>query len=87
MPHDRPWPMSCSDDQADFWHPIGQFQVSDPAGVGGSLYFMKVPEPKVGTSRLHLDLVTSGSTEDEVMRRRSEAKIRPAPVSRLVAAP
>jgi len=64
--------------QAEFWAQVlayklsrrnpGEFQVSDPAGVGGSLYFMKVPEPKVGKNRLHLDLVTSGSMEDEVMR-------------------
>jgi hypothetical protein len=64
--------------QAEFWAQVlvykasrrnpGEFQVSDPAGVGRSLYFMKVPEPKVGKNRLHLDLVTSGSMEDEVMR-------------------
>ena len=64
--------------QAEFWAQVlaykdsqrnpGEFQVSDPAGVGGSLYFMKVPEPKVGKNRLHLGLVTSGSMEDEVMR-------------------
>ena len=45
-----------------------EFQVSDPAGAGGSLYFMKVPEPKVGKNRLHLDLVTPGSMEAEVAR-------------------
>jgi predicted enzyme related to lactoylglutathione lyase len=45
-----------------------EFQVSDPAGAGGSLYFMKVPEPKVGKNRLHLDLVTAGSMEAEVAR-------------------
>jgi hypothetical protein len=44
----------------------GEFQVSDPAGARGSLYFMKVPEPKVGKNRLHLDLVTPGSVEAEV---------------------
>ena len=38
-----------------------------PAPVG-SLYFMKVPEPKVGKNRLHLDLVTRGSMEAEVTR-------------------
>jgi predicted enzyme related to lactoylglutathione lyase len=64
--------------QAEFWaqalaYRISQrnpdeFQVSDPAGVGGSLYFMKVPEPKVGKNRLHLDLVTAQSMEDEVRR-------------------
>ncbi len=64
--------------QADFWaqalaYRVSQrnpdeFQVSDPAGVGGSLYFMKVPEPKAGKNRLHLDLVTPGSMEAEVAR-------------------
>ena len=64
--------------QAEWWaqvldHEVNQrnpdeFQVSDPAGVGGSLYFMKVPEPKVGKNRLHLDLVTPGSMEAEVAR-------------------
>jgi hypothetical protein len=45
-----------------------EFLVSDPAGAGGPLYFMKVPEPKTGKNRLHLDLVTSGSMEAEVKR-------------------
>ena len=45
-----------------------EFLVSDPAGAGGTLYFMKVPEPKVGKNRLHLDVVTSGSMEAEVAR-------------------
>jgi Glyoxalase-like domain len=39
-----------------------------PAGGGTSLYFMKVPEPKAGKNRLHLDLVTAGSMEAEVAR-------------------
>jgi len=46
----------------------GEFRVSDPAGGGASLYFMKVPEPKAGKNRLHLDLVTSGPMEAEVAR-------------------
>jgi len=29
---------------------------------------MKVPEPKAGKNRLHLDLVTDGSMEAEVIR-------------------
>ena len=45
-----------------------EFLVSDPAGAGGTLYFMKAPEPKVGKNRLHLDVVTSGSMEAEVAR-------------------
>ena len=64
--------------QAGFWaHALAykvsqrnpdEFLVCDPAGAGGSLYFMKVPEPKVGKNRLHLDLVTPGSMEAEVAR-------------------
>jgi hypothetical protein len=45
-----------------------EFRVSDPSGVGGSLYFMKVPEPKVCKNRLHLDLQTEGPMETEVAR-------------------
>ena len=64
--------------QADFWaQALGyqvsrrnpdEYQVSDPTGAGGSLYFMKVPEPKAGKNRLHLDLVTLGPMEAEVAR-------------------
>ena len=64
--------------QAEWWAQVlayqvsqrnpDEFQVSDPAGAGGPLYFMKVPEPKVGKNRLHLDLVTPGSMEAEVAR-------------------
>jgi predicted enzyme related to lactoylglutathione lyase len=46
----------------------GEIQVSDPAGDGQSLYFMQVPEPKTGKNRLHFDLLTEGSMEDEVAR-------------------
>jgi predicted enzyme related to lactoylglutathione lyase len=64
--------------QAEFWaqalaHKVtrrnpDEFQVSDPAGGGASLYFMKVPEPKAGKNRLHLDLLTAGSMDAEVAR-------------------
>jgi predicted enzyme related to lactoylglutathione lyase len=64
--------------QAEWWAQVlayevnqrnpDEFQVSDPAGAGGLLYFMKVPEPKVGKNRLHLDLVTPGSMGAEVAR-------------------
>jgi Glyoxalase-like domain len=45
-----------------------EFKVSDRGGERGSLYFMRVPEPKVVKNRLHLDLVTHGSMEEEVAR-------------------
>jgi hypothetical protein len=64
--------------QAEFWaHALAykvsqrnpdEFQVSDPTGAGTSLYFMKVPEPKTGKNRLHVDLVTPGPMEAEVTR-------------------
>jgi predicted enzyme related to lactoylglutathione lyase len=64
--------------QAEFWAQAlacevvqrnpDEFQVSNPASAGVSLYFMKVPEPKAGKNRLHLDLVTTGSMDAEVAR-------------------
>jgi predicted enzyme related to lactoylglutathione lyase len=64
--------------QAEFWAQAlarqvtrrnpDEFQVSDPGGGGASLYFMRVPEPKAGKNRLHLDLLTEGSMEAEVTR-------------------
>ncbi len=43
-------------------------QVSDPAGGGASLYFMRVPGPKAGENWLHLDLVTAGPMGAEAAR-------------------
>ena len=72
--------VDCSDPrtQADFWSRVlacdavernpEEFLVGDPAGATTPLYFMRVPEPKVGKNRLHLDLVTAGSLDDEVTR-------------------
>ena len=45
-----------------------EYGVRDPAGHDPGLYFMKVPEPKVGKNRLHLDFVTEGGLDDEVTR-------------------
>ena len=39
-----------------------------PRRQGFPVYFMKVPEPKVGKNRFHLDLVTDGSMPEEVDR-------------------
>jgi hypothetical protein len=72
--------VDCSNprSQADFWalalsHVVSErntdeFQVSDPLGRPGSLYFMKVPEPKLTKNRVHLDLLTDGPMETEVAR-------------------
>ena len=72
--------IDCTDPrrQADFWAEVlscdvrernpDEYLVSDPAGKAFPLYFMKVPEPKVGKNRFHLDLVTDGSMSEEVDR-------------------
>jgi hypothetical protein len=72
--------VDCRDSrsQADFWSKVlscgvrernkGEFLVSDPNGSTMPLYFMEVPEPKVGKNRLHLDLITDGPLEDEIAR-------------------
>ena len=64
--------------QANFWsrvlsyevveRNIDEFLVHDSAGLAAPLYFMRVPEPKAGKNRLHLDLVTNGPLDDEVNR-------------------
>jgi hypothetical protein len=64
--------------QADFWGRVldskvternpGEYLVSDRTGATTPLYFMAVPEPKVGKNRLHVDLVTEGPLDAEVER-------------------
>ena len=64
--------------EAEFWARVlayqvsrrngDEFWVSDPAGASGSLCFMKVPGALAGKARLDLDVVTSGSVQDEVTR-------------------
>jgi hypothetical protein len=66
--------------QAGFWSQalscgmvernLDEFLVGDPGGPTTPLYFMKVPEPKAGKNRLHLDLVTEGPLDDEIDRLR-----------------
>lgn len=75
--------VDCQDPgmQADFWaralsrtaveRNTDEFLVSDPGGSATPLYFMKVPEPKVGKNRMHLDLVTDGPLDDEIGRLRA----------------
>jgi predicted enzyme related to lactoylglutathione lyase len=45
-----------------------ELQLVNPDASGTSLYFMRVPEPKAGKNRLHLDLIAQGSMEPEVQR-------------------
>jgi hypothetical protein len=72
--------VDCADArrQAHFWSEAlaydvrerntDEFYVSDPKGSGTSPYFMKVPEPKVGKNRWHIDVLVAGSMSDEVDR-------------------
>jgi hypothetical protein len=71
--------VDCSDPllQARFWSGAlscgmrernpDEYLVSSES-VAPPLYFMKVPEPKVGKNRWHLDLVIDGSMSDAVAR-------------------
>ena len=45
-----------------------EFQIGCLADGDVSLYFMRVPEPKVAKNRLHIDLLADGSMEAEVER-------------------
>lgn len=44
--------------------------VSDPDGKGPRVYFQRVPEPKQGKNRLHLDLNAGGGHSTPIERRR-----------------
>jgi hypothetical protein len=64
--------------QAEFWGRVldadvaernpHEFLVSDHSGLTTPVYFMAVPEPRVGKNRLHLDVITEGGLEAEVDR-------------------
>ena len=70
--------IDCDDPRrlAEFWAGVldyeltrrnpEEFQLRDPKGIGGALYFMTVPEPKVGKNRLHLDIIATESMHDAV---------------------
>ena len=72
--------VDCRDprSQAGFWSRVlssevverntDEYLVRDPARQASPLYFMRVPEPKAGKNRLHVDLVTEGPLEQEVSR-------------------
>jgi hypothetical protein len=51
--------------------------VTDPDGTGPRVFFQRVPEPKQGKNRLHLDLNAGGprSTPDDERRRRIDAEV------------
>lgn len=72
--------VDCRDSlsQANYWataldHQVSErnaneYEVSDPSSSGTPLYFMNVPEAKTAKNRLHVDITTNGSLEDEVAR-------------------
>jgi predicted enzyme related to lactoylglutathione lyase len=72
--------MDCHDAlaQASWWanvlgHQVserntGEYEVSAPDSGSTPLYFMNVPEPKVAKNRLHVDITTQRSLDDEVTR-------------------
>jgi hypothetical protein len=43
--------------------------LEDPDGVGPRLFFQRVPEPKAGKNRVHLDLNVSGGTKVSLAQR------------------
>jgi glyoxalase superfamily protein len=49
--------------------------VIDPDGVGPRLYFQRVPEPKAGKNRLHLDLDVARDVPPEEYRERIDAEV------------
>jgi hypothetical protein len=64
--------------QAEFWSEVldrdlaerntDEFVVNDRTGNATPLYFMNVPEPMTGKNRLHVDVITEGSLDEEVLR-------------------
>jgi predicted enzyme related to lactoylglutathione lyase len=72
--------VDCRDSfsQANFWatalgHQVSErntdeYEVSDASRRGTPLYFMNVPESKTVKNRMHIDITTDGSIEDEVAR-------------------
>jgi predicted enzyme related to lactoylglutathione lyase len=72
--------VDCRDSfsQASYWatvlgHQVSErntdeYLVSDPSSGGTPLYFMNVPEAKTVKNRMHIDIATDGSVEDEVTR-------------------
>jgi hypothetical protein len=52
--------------------------LADPDGVGPTIFFQEVPEPKVVKNRLHLDLAASGGrgVPLELRRERVDAEVK-----------
>ena len=43
-----------------------EYRVGDPVTDGTVLYFMEVPEPKIGKNRLHVDVIAHTTLEVEI---------------------
>jgi hypothetical protein len=61
------WWASALDHEVSERNP-NEYEVSDPSSSGTPLYFMNVPEAKTLKNRLHVDITTDESLEDEVAR-------------------
>jgi hypothetical protein len=89
-----PLPPGCAN-RADWYRQLGvpedeiegigddEDRLVDPAGVGPSIWFQQVPEPKTVKNRLHLDLKISGGRDVPLETRRERVL---AKVDELIAA-
>jgi catechol 2,3-dioxygenase-like lactoylglutathione lyase family enzyme len=50
-------------------------RISDPAGLGPDILFHRVPEPKVGKNRVHLDVHVAAGIPSGGRRRRVDAEV------------
>ena len=50
--------------------------VVDPDGVGPRLFFQRVPEPKAGKNRLHLDVPASDGVGTEVEKKIGQCQVK-----------
>lgn len=71
------------DSWSDFWRAIGLPEgevddvpdsIVDPSGAGPRIWFQRVPEPKSGKNRLHLDLTVSGGRSIPITERRTRVE-------------
>ena len=55
------------------WQPTGRYapavELADPAGVGPTLVFIPVPEPKTSKNRLHIDVNPVGCDQEQEVAR------------------
>jgi hypothetical protein len=56
------------------------YAIVDPDGVGPTIFFQPVPEPKVVKNRLHIDIKVSGDGALPFSQRRQRIEARVAPL-------